>query len=96
MYARRCGRVGGGICIGRRPTAMVVVVVITIRIAAAAVVIVVIIIIVARIVIGAARVAEPGVGTRRKVRIALVGTRIIAQVRNIVATVQAMMRLSCV
>lgn len=98
MYARRCGRVGGGIRIGRRPTGMVVVVVAAsaIRIAAAIVVVVsIIIIIVADIVIGAARVTQPGVGTRRKVRITLIGTGIITQIRYIVATVQAMMRFTC-
>lgn len=68
-----------------------------IRIAAAIVVVAsIIIIIVADIVIGAARVAQPGVGTRRKIRIALIGTGIVAQIRYIVATVQAMMRFTCV
>lgn len=87
MYAGR-RRIGGGTDAhpAASPATTVVVVV-----AAAAVVV--------RIVVGAgrvgaARIAQPGVGAGRKVGVSLIGTGIVAQIGDVVATVEAVMRLT--
>lgn len=98
MYARsrrrigRCSSGGGsvsGIRIGRWPAAAVIVVVVIVGAACAIIVVVV----VNASVVGATRIAQPGIRARRKIWITLIGTRIVAQIGDIVATVQAMMRL---
>jgi len=91
MYAR-CWRIGGGAdAHTATPTAAAAVVVV---IVAAAAVVRIVVVVVGAGCIGATRIAQPGIRTGRKVGISLIGTRIVAQIGDVVATVQAMMRLA--
>lgn len=89
MYSGR--RIGGSTYTATATARVAVAACVVVATAAAGVRIV--IVVVGAGIISTAGVPQPGVRTRRKIWIALIRTGIIAQIRDIVATVQAMVRL---
>lgn len=91
MYS---GRRIGGSTYTATSTARVAVAACVVVVATAAAVVRIVIVVVGAGIVSTAGVPQPGVRTGWKIGIALIRTRIIAQIRDIVATVQAMVRLA--